>query len=143
MENRYNSEVPPITIYTAGCFGCRFHNVLGTKEEPIPDECDSFLAYWEKYSRQATPVECQTKCDHQNTDGTDADKKDLVGAHVRIDGVRCPDDWAWIVPICRHCNNEEHTWCMELPAGTVFVPVKMSKAHPTAQHPVDVYLYKR
>ena len=143
MGDLYNHGEQPITTCTAGYFGCYFHNVLDTKGEPFPKGCNSFLEYWEKNSGQTTPTECQTKCNHQNADGTDADKKDLVGAHVRIDGISCPDDWAWIVPLCRHCNSDDHTWRMALPEGTTFVPIKMSKAHPTAQNPIDAYLYGR
>ena len=143
MEGLSNHEKKPITSYTSGYFGCNIHNVLDTKDEPIPEGYDSFLDYWEKNSGQLVPEECQTMCAHQNVDGTDADKTDLVGAHVRIDGKPCPDDWAWIVPLCRHCNSDDHTWCMKLPANVIFVPVKMSKAHSTAQNSIDAYLYGR
>lgn len=143
MEDLSNHEKKPITTYTSGYFGCYIHNVLDTKDEPIPEGCDSFLDYWEKNSGKLAPEECQTICAHQNSDGTDADKKDLVGAHVRIDGKTCPEDWAWIVPLCKHCNSDDHTWSMKLPANVTFVPVKMSKAHPTAQNQKDVYLYGR
>ena len=143
MEGLSNQEKKPIPTYTSGYFGCYIHNVLDTKDEPIPEGYDSFLDYWEKNSGLSAPDECQARCAHQNVDGTDADKTDLVGAHVRIDGKVCTDDWAWIVPLCRHCNSDDHTCRMELPSGVTLVPIKMSKAHPTAQNPMDVYLYGR
>ena len=140
MEKLSNQEKKPITTYTSGYLGCYIHNVLDTKDEPIPEGYDSFLNYWEKNSGQLVPEECQTICTHHNSDGTDADKKDLVGAHVRIDGMTCPEDWAWIVPLCRHCNSDDNTCCMELPVGTVFVPIKMSKAHAAAQDEKDPWI---
>lgn len=129
-----------IGMQTVGYGGCFVHNVLGTKDEPIPEGYTSFLDYWEKKSGQSAPPECPVKCAHQNQDGSDADKKDIVGAHVRIDEISCPDDWAWIVPLCKHCNSDDNSYCIELPAGTVLVPIKMSKSHPVAKHEMDEWV---
>lgn len=114
--------------------GCFVHNVLDTKDEPIPKGYASFLDYWEKQTGQSAPTKCPSVDSHENQDGSDADMTDLVGAHVRIDGQYCPDDWAWIVPLCKHCNSDDNTCRIGLPGGTVFVPIKMSKSHPTAKH---------
>lgn len=140
MKSLDNQQIEPISMYIAGGSGCFIHNVLDTKDEPIPEGYDSFLEYWEGESGMSAPVECQEESTHQNVDGTYADKKDLDGAHVRIDDVDCPDDWAWIVPLCGHCNNDDNTCCMKMPAGTVFVPIKMSKAHHTAHDERDVWI---
>ena len=112
--------------------GCIVHNVLDTKDETIPNGYNSFLDYWEKKSGKACPKECQAISLHFKDDGTPADATDLVGAHVRIDGKSCPDDEAWIVPLCKHCNRDENTEPILLPEGTVFVPIKMDKTHKTA-----------
>ena len=130
----------PIRIETVGYGGCFVHNVLGTKDEPIPEGYASFLDYWEKKSGRSAPEKCLSGDSHKNQDGTEADRTDLVGAHVRIDGLDCPDDWAWIVPLCGHCNNDDNTCCMKMPAGTVFVPIKMSKIHHTAHDERDVWI---
>ena len=140
MKDLDNQETEPISICTAGCLGCFIHNVLDTKDEPIPVGYDSFLDYWEKMSGQSAPEECLVNSSHQNVDGSYADKEDLDGAHVRIDNLDCPDDWAWIVPLCGHCNSDGNTCCMKMPAGTVFVPIKMSKAHSTASDERDVWI---
>ena len=70
--------------------------------------------------------------DHLTNDGSPADTTDIVGAHVRIDGLDCPDDYAWIVPLCKQCNNDDNEFSILMPEGTVFIPVKMSKKHKTA-----------
>lgn len=130
----------PIRIETADHDGYFVHNVLGTKDELIPEGYTSFLDYWEKKSGQSAPAKCLAVDSHNNQDGTDADMTDLVGSHVRIDGLDCPDDWAWIVPLCKHCNSDDNTCCIELSAGTVFVPIKMSKSHLTANHEMDEWV---
>ena len=112
--------------------GIAVHNVLDTKDEPIPEGYESFLDYWEKESGQACPSECQAIDWHITANGAIADKTDIVGAHVRIDTIPCPDDYAWIVPLCKHCNNDGNTSSIYMPAGTIFIPVKMAKKHKTA-----------
>ena len=130
----------PISMETAGCDGYFIHNVLETKDEPIPDGYTSFLQYWESQTGQPAPTKCQSDDPHKKHDGSDADKTELVGAHVRIDDFRCPNDWAWIVPLCKHCNDDDRTYCLWLPAGTKFVPIKMEKSHPTAKSVKDKLL---
>ena len=122
--------VPSIII--APVEGVSVHNVLDTKDEPIPEGYESFLDYWEKESGQACPSECQAIDWHITANGAIADKTDIVGAHVRIDTIPCPDDYAWIVPLCKHCNNDDNTLSIYLPAGSIFIPVKMAKKHKTA-----------
>ena len=112
--------------------GIGVHNVLDTKDEPIPEGYESFLDYWEKKSGQACPSQCQAIELHITADWSIADTSDLVGAHVRIDGKDCPDDYAWIVPLCKHCNNDGNTSSIYMPAGTIFIPVRMAKKHKTA-----------
>ena len=112
--------------------GIAVHNVLDTKDEPIPEGYESFLDYWEKESGQACPSECQAIDWHITANGAIADKTDIVGAHVRIDTIPCPDDYAWIVPLCKHCNNDGNTSSIYMPAGTIFIPVRMAKKHKTA-----------
>ena len=112
--------------------GIAVHNVLDTKDEPIPEGYESFLDYWEKESGQACPSECQAIDWHITANGAIADKTDIVGAHVRIDTIPCPDDYAWIVPLCKHCNNDDNTLSIYLPSGSIFIPVKMTKKHKTA-----------
>lgn len=130
----------PISMKMASYGGIFIHNVLETKDEPILEGYASFLEYWEDKSGQSAPSECQSDDSHKNQDGSDADKTDLVGAHVRIDDSACPDDWAWIVPLCKHCNNDDNTGCMKLPKGTIFVPIKMSAKHPTAKNDMDCWV---
>jgi hypothetical protein len=122
--------VPSIIIAPAE--GIAVHNVLDTKDEPIPEGYESFLDYWEKESGQACPSECQAIDWHITANGAIADKTDIVGAHVRIDTIPCPDDYAWIVPLCKHCNNDGNTSSIYMPAGTIFIPVRMAKKHKTA-----------
>ena len=112
--------------------GIAVHNVLDTKDEPIPEGYESFLDYWEKESGQDCPSKCQAIELHITADGSIADTSDLVGAHVRIDGKDCPDDYAWIVPLCKHCNNDGNTSSIYMPDGTIFIPVRMAKKHKTA-----------
>ena len=112
--------------------GIAVHNVLDTKDEPIPEGYESFLDYWEKESGQACPSECQAIDWHITANGAIADKTDIVGAHVSIDTMPCPDDYAWIVPLCKHCNNDDNTLSIYLPSGSIFIPVKMTKKHKTA-----------
>jgi len=121
-----------IKEYIAVNGGCLVHNVLDTKDEPIPNGYNSFLDYWEVKSGKACPKECQAISLHFKDDLTPADTADLVGAHVRIDGKPCPNNEAWIVPLCKHCNRDENEGSILLPEGTVLVPIKMAKMHPTA-----------
>ena len=62
--------------------GIAVHNVLDTKDEPIPEGYESFWDYWEKKSGQACPSKCQAIELHITADGSIADTSDLVGAHV-------------------------------------------------------------
>jgi len=126
--------------FKAGVGGCFIHNVLHTKNEPIPDGYDSFLDYWEKKSGKKLPLECRAISPHKKDDGTDADKMELVGAHVRIDGEGCAKDEAWIVPLCKNCNNDSRTWCIYMPEGMVFVPIKMTREHTTASNNLDPWI---
>ena len=132
MKFTLSEESYEIEKYIAPIGGCNVHNVLDTKGEPVPDGCSSFLEYWEKESGQACPNECQAADPHLKEDGEPADATDLVGAHVRIDGLYCPNNQSWIVPLCKYCNRDENVSPIYLPEGTVFVPITMAKAHPTA-----------
>ena len=122
-----------IEKYIAPIGGCNVHNVLDTKDEPVPDGYGSFLDYWEMESGQECPNECKAVDLHLKEDGEPADTSDLVGAHVRIDGLYCPNTQSWIVPLCKYCNRDENVSPIYLPEGTVFVPITMAKAHPTAR----------
>ena len=127
----------PIQMFVVGCDGCFVHNVLDTKDEPVPDGYDTFLEYWSSKTSRPIPEKCVALDPHVNQDYSEADQYDIVGAHVRIDGEYCPNDWAWVVPLCKHCNNDERTWCIYLPSGVKLVPVKMQKTHSTASHKMD------
>lgn len=128
LPNESNSIITII----APSDGAVVHNVLDTQDEPIPEGYASFLDYWEGESGKTRPSECQAIDVHLTKDGSSAKTTDLVGAHVRIDGECCPDDYAWIVPLCKQCNDADNTSCILMPEGTVFIPVKMSKKHKTA-----------
>ena len=125
-------EESPIAKVIAPAMGIFLHNVLDTKDEPIPEGYKSFLDYWARKSGQPCPSECQAIDPHLTEDGGIADCTDLGGAHVRIDGEDCPDDYAWIVPLCKHCNNDDNTSSIYMPPGTIFIPIKMTKKHKTA-----------
>ena len=129
MQSKASNEITPV-IAPRG--GVDVHNVLDTKGEPIPNGYDSFLEYWEVNSGEVCPSECQAIDLHLTNDGQPADTTDIVGAHVRIDGLDCPDDYAWIVPLCKQCNNDDNESSISMPEGTIFIPVKMSKKHKTA-----------
>lgn len=116
------------------------HNVEGTKDEPIPDGCESFLDFWEKKAGKPAPRKCCARDPHVNVGQIKSDVTEVVGAHVRIDDEKCPDDWAWIVPLCKHCNNDNRTWTILLEAGTVLVPIKLSKERKTASHFMDEWV---
>ena len=127
-----SQEESPIAEVIAPDIGIFVHNVLDTKDEPIPEGYKSFLDYWEKKSGQDCPSECQAIDPHLTEDGGVADCTALGGAHVRIDEEDCPDDYAWIVPLCSHCNNDNNTSSIYMPSGTIFIPIKMAKKHMTA-----------
>lgn len=113
---------------------CQFHapmkiwvrNIPGTKNEPSPFGCDSALAYWRAKSGQEA-LQCMALDPHKNADGKDADIKEIVGAHVRVKGIQCKDNEAWIVPLCKHCNSDERDTDICLPKGVILVPVKLSR----------------
>ena len=129
MQSTASNAIKREIAHRGGVF---VHNVLDTKDEPIPDGYDSFLEYWEKKSGETRPRECQAIDPHLTNDEKPADTTDIVGAHVRIDGLDCPDDYAWIVPLCKQCNNDDNESSILMPEGTVFIPVKMAKKHKTA-----------
>ena len=68
MKRLDNQQTDPISTYIVVYSGCFIHNVLDTKDEPVPEECDSFLEYWKKESGKSIPLECQVECTHQNKD---------------------------------------------------------------------------
>lgn len=135
MTEKVTFSIEPI-LTKAQCY---VHNVLDTAEETPPSGYDNFLEYWKKKSGQKA-TECMAIGQHVNSDGDASDKKEIVGAHVRIDGRYCPDDEAWIVPLCKHCNSEDRTWHIRIGKGTTLVPVKMSKPHKTASNPSEQYV---
>lgn len=120
--------------------GVYVHNVLGTRDEVKPDGYRDFLDYWVKNSGCQLPAKCVALDPHRNIDGDKSDASDIVGAHVRIDDERCPEDWAWIVPLCKHCNNDDRTWCIWIPEGVVLVPVKLSRNRKTATNDMDPWV---
>lgn len=134
MKYALERDQHPIKMVTVGAGGCFVHNVPDTKDEPVPDGCGTLLKYWSSKTRRPIPDKCLTLDPHINQDHNVADQYDIVGAHVRIDGEDCPYDWAWVVQLCKHCDNDERTWSIYLPAGTKLVPVKMQKVHYTATH---------
>lgn len=139
-EGLYAMDASPIRMYTAPSGGVFVHNVLKTSEEPNPDGYKSFLEYWRDKAQQDMPQSCPALDPHRNVDGSMSDENEVVGAHVRIDGFTCPEDWAWIVPLCKHCNNDDRTWCIWIPEGTVLVPVKLSGPKETAWSEMDPYV---
>ena len=137
MKYALDQDHYPIKMITVGAGGRFVHNVLDTKDEPVPDGYGTLLKYWSSKTSRPIPDKCLALDPHVNQDSREADQYDIVGAHVRIDGENCPDDWAWVVPLCKHCNNDGRTWSIYLPAGTKLVPVKMQKVHYTATHTMD------
>lgn len=127
-----NPSIKEQKVWTKDFF---VHNVLDTSGESV-DGYGSTLKYWEKVTGKKASGCCAID-PHTNSDGTDSDLNEIVGAHVRIDNESCPSDEAWIVPLCKHCNNANRTWSIPLKEGTMLVPVKMSKSHETASHPMD------
>lgn len=106
-------------------------NVPNTQNEPRPKGYNPTLSYWcEKAGKKVSS--CVAIDPHKKADGSDVDVNDLVGAHVRVPGMTCKDDEAWIVPLCKHCNSENRKEQVLLPRGVVLVPIKMSKKYPQA-----------
>lgn len=130
-------DAKPISKFVVPYGGCFVHNVLGTKDEPVPQGYCSVLEYWERFAGLEVPKECLAQDPHENADDRQTETNEIVGAHVRVDGEPCPLGWAWIVPLCKHCNSDDRTWAIFLPAGTVLVPVKMEKQHETAKNDMD------
>lgn len=121
--------------------GGRFvHNVLGSSGEKPPTGYSDFLKYWKEKSGCPIPARCVAEDPHRNKDGSASDVTEIGGAHVRIDGIFCPKNWAWIVPLCKHCNNDDRTWCILIPEGVVLVPVKLSQDRETATNELDVWI---
>lgn len=111
--------------------GAIVHNVVGTAEEPKPCGYGSFLEFWEETVGDRAD-RCFADSSHKCVDGSCADVDEIVGAHVRVDGLPCPLDEAWIVPLCKHCNSDDNCETIHLPEGVVLVPVKMAKKHVNA-----------
>lgn len=109
------------------------YNVAGTKDEVPPQGYATFRNFWEGKSNHEPVTTCVAEVDHTTADGDDADVEAIDGAHVRLDGVDCPDDEAWIVPLCKKCNNDDNAEPIRLPKGMVLVPVKMAKPHATVK----------
>lgn len=59
------------------------------------------------------------------------DQPEIVRAHVRIKGVDCPEDEAWICNLCHSCNSDDNHKAMSLVVGTKLYPVKMAQPHKT------------
>lgn len=119
----------PVIVVPAG--GITVHNVIGTSKEPKPNECDSFLDFWEK-SVGVKVDKCLAVSRHVCKAGCRAEVDEIVGAHVRVDGLQCPLDEAWIVPLCKLCNNDDNFGPIRLPEGVALVPVIMNEEHFTA-----------
>ena len=130
----------PIKVEEVPYGGLFVHNVLDTSKEPIPDGYESFLDYWERNACVENVQECASIGRHVNKDGKKSETDEIVGAHVRIDTLPCPDDWAWIVPLCKHCNNDGQTGPIPLPYKAKLIPVHMSCAHPTAKNKLDAWI---
>lgn len=130
---QYMKQVRPPSIqkFVAPRGGITVHNVLDTSKEPKPNGCNTFLEFWEK-SVGAKADQCLALSSHICNDGNAADIKEIVGAHVRVDGLQCPLDEAWIVPLCKQCNNDDNCDPIVLPEFTELIPVRMSKKHATA-----------
>ena len=139
-ERLYATEGGPIKKYTVPVGGVFVHNVLKTSGEPKPEGYGTFLEYWCDKAQRNAPKVCPALDPHRNNDGSKSDENEVVGAHVRIDDFTCPNDWAWIVPLCKHCNNDDRTWCIWIPEGTVLVPVKLSGPKETAWNEMDPHV---
>lgn len=134
------SGVAPIQQFEIPAGGRFVHNVLESSDEEPPAGYSDFLEYWKEKSGRTVPAECVAVDPHLNKDGTASNVRDIVGAHVRIDGIFCPKNWAWIVPLCKHCNNDDRTWCILIPEGVALVPVKLSQDRETATNELDVWI---
>ena len=119
--------------------GLFVNNVIGTSDESPPQGYNSAIEYWR--SRASGDMkECPAIDPHKKEDGSCVDTKDIVGAHVRIYGEECPEDEAWVVPLCKHCNSADRDWSIYLPAGTCLIPVRLSKKYKTAKSDMDYWV---
>lgn len=58
-----------------------------------------------------------------------SDHPEIVRAHVRVRGIECPKDEAWICNLCHSCNSDDNRKAMRLIMGTKLFPVKMKEPH--------------
>lgn len=132
--NRYlsnGSQKDALQDYTVPHGGVDVYNVLATKKEPKPEGYTSFLEFW--MDRTGEEVDdCSSTANHICKSGKRAETDEIVGAHVRIVGISCPSDWAWIVPLCKKCNNDDNIRPIRIPQGARLVAIHMSKAHKDA-----------
>lgn len=132
--NRYlsnGSQKDALQDYIVPYGGVDVYNVMDTKNEPKPERCATFLDYWKNRSGEEVDV-CTSDSSHVCKSGKWAETDEIVGAHVRIDGIFCPSDWAWIVPLCKKCNNDDNIRPIRIPQGVRLVAIHMSKAHKDA-----------
>lgn len=132
--NRYlsnGSQKDALQDYTVPNGGIDVYNVLDTKKEPNPEGYTSFLEFWMNRTGEEVDV-CASDAAHVCKSGKRAETDEIVGAHVRIDGISCPSDWAWIVPLCKKCNNDDNILPIKIPQGVRLVAIHMSKAHKDA-----------
>lgn len=106
-------------------------NVLKTSNEPHQVD-GGWNEYWTRISHLKFPVECRNVCCHGEIDEREEEDKEVVGAHVRLDGEPSHDHWAWIAPLCKSCNGQDSA-AKFLAKGTILVRVKMKYIHDTAQ----------
>ncbi len=98
--------------------------------EDTSDEKPFVGGTWGNWWKRCTDTEFPTKC--ANIDCANVKKNpEIVGAHVRIEGAPCPDDEAWICPLCHSCNSDDNHASMSLQIKTKLLSVRMKKPHKT------------
>lgn len=124
--NGERENSPSIRDCEIGCFDdTKVRNVKDTSNEK-PFVGGTWGEWWKRCTGTDFPEECA------NIDcANDKEKPEIVGAHVRIDDMPCPDDEAWICPLCHSCNSEDNHASMSLAIGTKLLSVKMKKPHKT------------
>lgn len=127
MKANGERENPPsIRDREIGCMdNIKVRNVEDTSNEK-PFVGEDWGEWWKRCTGTEFPTECA------NIDcANDKKNPEIVGAHVRIEGAPCPDDEAWICPLCHSCNSDNNHASMSLSIGTKLLSVKMKKAHKT------------
>ena len=124
--NGEREDSPSIRDCEIGCFDdIKVRNVEDTSKEK-PFVGGTWGEWWKRCTGTDFPAECA------NIDcANDKKNPEIVGAHVRIEGVPCPDDEAWICPLCHSCNSEDNHASMSLQIMTKLLSVKLKKPHKT------------